>query len=319
MSSSLSSFWLPEQVSPLTSGQDNLFYFIYGLSIFFFVVLVSTMILFALKYRRKKKGERTANITGNTALEILWSVIPSILFIIIFIWGFMGWLKTSIPPQNSIEVRVTARKWDWLFTDVKTGAENNDLYVPVHRPVKLIMTSLDVIHGLYLPSFRIQRDVLPNQYTVLWFQADKEGVYPVYCSQYCGTRHSQMIRFVHVISEKEYKEELVKLTSTSGSPADRGQKVFSGKGACSSCHDITSDKKRLVGPPLFGIYGEDQTVTKGGANLKIKIDDNYIRESIIDPNAKIVVGYPGVMPSYKGQLSDKELDDLIEYIKSIKK
>lgn len=317
MSSTSATFWLPEQISPLTSGQDHLFYFVYGLSIFFFVLIVTTMIVFAYRYRRKKKGQKTANIHGNTLIEIVWSVIPAVLFIVIFFWGFFSWLKTSIPPQDSLEVHVTARKWDWFFTDSTSGAESSDLYVPINRPVKLIMTSTDVIHGFYVPNFRIQKDVLPNQYTVLWFQAEKIGTYPIYCSQYCGTRHSQMIRFVHVLSENDYKNKIQKLSSTSGTPAERGQRIFTGKGACASCHDVSAEKKRLVGPHLYGVYGENQNVLKGGAPMTIKVDDNYIRESVLDPNAKVVATFPPVMPSYKGQLSDKEIDDLIAYIKSV--
>jgi cytochrome c oxidase subunit 2 len=313
------SFWLPQNVSPMTSGQDGLFYFIYALSVFFFVVVVGFMVFFAWKYRKKKEDQKTTNINGNTQLEIIWSVIPAVLFVIIFIWGFSDWLKLNIPPQDSLEVRVTARKWDWLFQDMKTGSETSDLIVPVHKSVRLVMSSADVIHGFYIPDFRINRDVLPNQYTVLWFQAEKEGSYPILCTQYCGTKHSQMVRYVRVLSHQDYEKAMIAAQGAGLTPVQLGKKIFEGKGACASCHSVGKEKTRSVGPPLFAAYGKKQSIVlASGEKETVKFDDNYIRESIVNPNYRIVVGYPPVMPSYQGQLSDKELNALIEYIKSLK-
>jgi cytochrome c oxidase subunit II len=313
------SFWLPQNISPMTGGQDDLFYFIYGLSVFFFIVVVGFMVYFAWKYRKKREGERTSDIRGNTKLEIIWSVIPAILFIVIFIWGFRDWIKLNVPPQDSLEVRVTGRKWDWLFTDVKTGAETSDLIVPVNKAVRLTMSSADVIHGFYVPDFRINRDVLPNQYTVLWFKAEKEGRYPILCTQYCGTKHSQMVRYVIVMSEADYEKALIAAQGSGLSPAQLGKKIFEGKGACASCHDVSKSKSRSVGPHLYGAFGEKQAIIlSNGTKENVLFDDNYIRESILNPNYRVVVGYPSVMPSYQGQLSDKELNSLVEYIKSLK-
>ncbi|WP_338636165.1 cytochrome c oxidase subunit II [Spirobacillus cienkowskii] len=313
------SFWLPQNISPMTGGQDNLFYFIYGLSVFFFIVVVGFMVYFAWKYRKKKEGERTTDIHGNTKLEIIWSVIPAILFIIIFAWGFLDWVKLNQPPQDSIEVKVIGRKWDWLFIDGKSGAETSDLIVPINTPVRLTMVSADVIHGFYVPDFRINRDVLPNQYTVLWFKAEKEGNYPILCTQYCGTKHSQMVRYVRVVSEPEYQKAMLAAQGAGLTPAQLGKKIFEGKGACASCHDVSKSKVRSVGPPLFGSYNEEQAIIlANGKKETVKFDDNYIRESILNPNVRVVVGYPSVMPSYQGQFNDKELNALVEYIKSLK-
>lgn len=313
------SFWLPQNISPMTGGQDNLFYFIYGLSVFFFIVVVGFMVYFAWKYRKKKEGERTTDIHGNTKLEIIWSVIPAILFIVIFAWGFLDWVKLNQPPQDSLEVKVIGRKWDWLFIDTKSGAETSDLIVPINTPVRLTMVSADVIHGFYVPDFRINRDVLPNQYTVLWFKAEKEGNYPILCTQYCGTKHSQMVRYVRVVSEPEYQKAMLAAQGAGLTPAQLGKKIFEGKGACASCHDVSKSKVRSVGPPLFGMYNEQQSIIlANGKNETAKFDDNYIRESILNPNIRIVVGYPSVMPSYQGQFNDKELNALVEYIKSLK-
>ncbi len=313
------SFWLPQNISPMTGGQDDLFYFIYGLSVFFFIVVVGFMVYFAWKYRKKKEGEKTLDLHGNTKLEIIWSIIPAVLFIVIFIWGFRDWVKLNVPPQDALEVRVTGRKWDWLFLDVKSGAETSDLIVPVNKAVRLTMSSADVIHGFYVPDFRINRDVLPNQYTVLWFKAEKEGKYPILCTQYCGTKHSQMVRYVLVVSESEYEKAMLASQGAGLTPAQLGKKIFEGKGACASCHDVSKSKSRSVGPPLYGAYGEKQAVVlSNGTKENVKFDDNYIRESILNPNYRVVVGYPSVMPSYQGQLSDKELNSLVEYIKSLK-
>lgn len=168
LATSTGTFWLPPNISPATGGQDSLFYFIYGLSVFFFILILGFLFYFIWRYRKKKENEPTKYIHGNTKLEIIWSVIPAVLFVIIFVWGLYGWIEGNVPPQDSMVVHVTARKWDWLFTDVKTGAETSDLLVPVNKPVKLIMSSIDVIHGFYVPDFRVNRDVLPSQYTVVW-------------------------------------------------------------------------------------------------------------------------------------------------------
>lgn len=312
-------FWLPPNASPLTGGQDSLFYLIYYLSVFFFALIVGVMIWFIFKYRRKTKEQITPHIHGNTKLEIIWSVIPTVLFFIIFVWGFFDWIKLNIVPQDSMEVRVTGKKWDWLFTDSRTGAETSDLIVPVNTPVKLIMSSTDVIHGFYVPDFRINRDVLPSQYTILWFQAPEVGVHPIFCTQYCGTKHSQMVRYVKVVTQEEYEQAMVAAQGAGLTPVAYGQKVFNGKGACASCHDVSPAKKRLIGPPLFGKFDEQVTVQMpNGKTETMTFDENYIRRSILDPNFRVVIGYPSVMPPYQGQLNDKELNSLIEYMKSLK-
>lgn len=312
------SFWLPENISPLTGGQDNLFYLIYGLSVFFFVLIVSCMFYFMWRYRKKRDNEPTPYIHGNTNLEIVWSVIPAILFVVIFAWGLMDWISSNTPPQDALTVRVTARKWDWLFTDVKTGAETTDLLVPVHQPVKLIMSSVDVIHGFYVPEFRVNRDVLPSQYTVVWFQAEKTGSYPIFCTQYCGTKHSQMVRYVRVLDKATYEKSLQDAQGSGLTPAQLGKRVFEGKGACASCHDVSTKRMRIVGPPLYGMYGKSHSITlTNGTTSTVPFDENYIQKSILEPNFRTVPGYPLVMPSYQGQLNQKELGALAEYIKTL--
>lgn len=314
-----STFWLPANISPSTGDQDQLFYFIYYLSVFFFILVIGFMVYFMVKYRKKRDGEHTTYVPGNTKLEILWSAIPALLFVIIFAWGFVDWIKLNVPPQGAMEVHVTARKWDWLFTNTKSGSETVDLIVPVNTNIKLVMSSADVIHGFYVPDFRINRDVLPNQYTVTWFKAEKIGSYPILCTQYCGTKHSQMVRYVRVESQQDYEKAMIAAQGAGLTPVQLGKKLFEGKGACASCHDVSTDRKRLVGPPLFAAFGEEQDVIRDGKQEKVKFDENYTRESILNPNFRIVVGYLPQMPPYQGQLSDKEINALIAYIQSLKK
>jgi cytochrome c oxidase subunit 2 len=319
VTSSSGSFWLPPDISPATAGQDNLFYFIYGLSVFFFVVILFFMFYFMWKYRKKRENEPTTFIHGNTKLEIIWSVIPAVLFIIIFFWGLIDWVALNVPPQDAMVVHVIGRKWDWLFTDLKTGAETSDLIVPVHKSVKLVMSSADVIHGFYVPDFRINRDVLPSQYTVTWFKAEKEGSYPILCTQYCGTKHSQMVRYVRVMNEEEYNKAMIAAQGSGLSPEQLGKKIFEGKGACATCHDVSPQMVRLVGPHLFGRFGnKDEIVLENGTKETVTFDENYVRRSIVEPNFRSIPGYPNVMPSYQGQLSDKEIIAISEYFKSLK-
>ena len=270
------------------------------------------------KYRKKKDNEPTTFIHGNTKLEIIWSVIPAILFIVIFAWGLYDWLIISVAPQDALSVHVTARKWDWSFTDVKTGAETSDLIVPINKSIKLIMSSADVIHGFYVPDFRINRDVLPSQYTVVWFKAEQIGRFPILCTQYCGTKHSQMVRYVDVMNQADYEKAMIKAQGANLTPAELGKKLFTQK-ACAGCHSVNPAKDKSVGPPLYGSFGETiDIVLANGKKEKVLFDENYVRESILNPNYRAVPGYGLLMPSYQGQLNDKQLTALTEYIKSLK-
>ena len=319
VTTSSGSFWLPPDISPATAGQDNLFYFVYGLSVFFFILILFFMFYFMWKYRKKKDNEQTTYIPGNTKLEVFWSVIPGVLFLIIFAWGLIDWVSLNVPPQDSMVVHVTARKWDWLFTDLKTGAETSDLIVPINKSVKLIMSSVDVIHGFYVPDFRINKDVLPTQYTVVWFKAEKIGRFPILCTQYCGTKHSQMVRYVQVMNQEDYTKAMIAAQGAGLTPAQLGKKIYEGKGACATCHDISPQELRIVGPHLYDRFGKKIEIEENGSRVTVEFDENYVRQSILEPNYRIVIGYPSIMPSYQGQLSDKEITAISEYLKSLKK
>ena len=310
------SFWMPPQASTVAAGTDTLFYFIYYLCVIFFVLIVGAMVYFVIKYKYKPgQVEKTLDFKGNHTLEVLWSVIPGILMLVIFGWGFKDYVSKMVPPNNSLDVRVTGQKWNWSFDYTSSGVNSSNLVVPEGVPVRLTMISKDVIHSFFVPAFRVKRDVLPGRYTVMWFEALAKGEYPILCTEYCGTSHSEMLSKVKVVPKQEYEEWIANGGDLGGAgvpPAELGAKLYEAKG-CNACHSL--DGSRKVGPSFKGIYGREEAMTDGA---KIAADENYLRESILAPQAKVVAGYPPVMPSYQGQLNEKQITALIEYMKTLK-
>ncbi len=299
-------FNLPPAASTIAPAYDSLFYFIYWLSVFFFVVITVATIAFVIKYRRKK-GEAFKLTTGfchNTPLELVWSVIPTLLIFVIFIWGFQMFMRYWVIPGNAMEVRVTAQQWNWNFK-YPEGASREILVVPKGRPVKLLMQSVDVLHSLFIPDFRVKMDIVPNRYTSLWFQADQEGEYDLYCTEYCGQKHSRMTTRVSVRSESEYRKWLEENSVT-----PTGDVLYKRYG-CNTCHSL--DGGTGNGPTFKNLFGSTEKMSDG---TMVEVDDNYLRESILDPKAKIVDGFEPVMPTFKNTLSADELDSLIDFIKT---
>jgi len=310
-------FWMPDQASTVAADTDRLFYFICWLSLIFFVLIVGAMVLFVVKYRHKKGEAVTSSaIEGNTKLEIAWAVIPGILLIAIFIWGFRGWIALAVPPGEAIEIQVRAKKWLWSFDYRGTAISGvSEITVPVNTPVKLIMSSEDVIHSFFVPAFRVKKDIVPNRYSVLWFTATKTGVFDMACTEYCGNGHSRMLSKVTVVSQPEYDAWMTRGGLPEGVTGTAlGEYLFKSKG-CKTCHSITTDGMGLPCPPLGGKYGAQEELVSGEMQ---QIDDNYIRESIMKPNAKVVKGYAPVMPTFAGQIDDKQIDAIIQYIASLK-
>ena len=308
-------FWLPESVSTVSGNVDTLFNFLMGLSVIVFLGIIGVGIYFLIKYRRTEKNKKASEqLIHSTALEISWTVIPLVICMFIFAWGYKDYLKLTVSPADAIEFQVTAKKWMWQFENPRTGAKSlNELVVPVNTPVQLIMTSEDVIHSFFVPNFRIKRDVIPNRYTQVWFEATKIGNFQVFCTEYCGDAHSNMMASIRVLSQSDYEEWLSNNNSGEDIPLEAlGKKLYTAK-ACSTCHSL--DGSSMIGPTWKGLYGTRRIFDDGSA---IDVDDNYIRESIINPGARIVKGYPPVMPTYSGLLSDREISGLIEYIKTIK-
>lgn len=307
-----SSFWMPPQVSTVAESVDWLFNFILAISVFFFLLIVVVMVIFVIKYRHREGHEAEASPTHNLALEITWTSIPVVLVIVIFVFGFKGFLDMSTPPANAYEILVEGQKWNWSFT-YPNGYVDADLHVPVDRPIRLVMSSQDVIHSLYIPSFRIKRDVVPGRYAKVWFEATEPGEYDLFCAEYCGTSHSDMIAHVIVHPVGEFETWLEKASNflETMTPMDAGRKLFQVRG-CQQCHSVDGSAK--TGPSLLGVFGHEQALADGSS---VVADENYIRESVLEPQAKVVAGFDPVMPTYQGRLSDPEIMAIIEYLKSL--
>ena len=308
-------FWLPEQASTFASDIDGLFMFVYYLCIFFFIIIVGAMGYFAWKYRYQGEADvKTSPIRGNHKLEIFWSAVPGAILVVIFAWGFTGFMNASVPPGDALDVRIEGQKWSWTMTYENGGSDSNTLVVPVNQPVKLTMSSIDVLHSFYIPAFRIKRDVLPNRYTVLWFEATEVGEYRIFCTEYCGDRHSSMLGTVKVVEEEEYLAYIDSLGGCAEGEtlADCGAREYVRQG-CNACHSV--DGSRVVGPSWLGIWNTERPMNDGTTELA---DENYMRESIMNPNAEIVEGYnANQMPTYAGRLEEEQLTAIIAYIQSL--
>jgi cytochrome c oxidase subunit II len=307
------SFWLPPESSSVAPLVDTAFYFVLYVSAFFFILIVTLMTFFVLRYRRRPGVGPGQSPSHSTLLEVTWSVIPLILVAIMFGLGFAGFIDMRTPPRDAYDIRVTGQKWSWNF-QYPGGYEDGNLHVPVDEPVRLTMSSKDVIHSLYVPAFRIKQDLVPGRYTTAWFRATQPGEYDLECAEYCGTSHSDMLAKVIVHRPGEFETWLQEAEKQNKnlSPVDRGRQLYLRRG-CAACH--STDGTAKTGPSFKGIYGETHDFENAPPT---KVDDNYIRESILTPSAKIRKGFPDKMTVYKGQLSDDQITALIEFIKSLK-
>jgi len=310
--------WIPEAASNLASKVDGVILVITLISIFFFVLISAVLIYFAVKYRRKREDEETPYITGSEPLEIIWTVIPSILLILLFVYGFVVYKEIRTPPEDSVDITVTAKQWLWTFDYYNGKKTLNELYVKQNIPVRMIMQADDVIHSFFIPQFRVKQDVLPGRYTQLWFTPSKVGTYDLFCAEYCGTGHSAMLGKVIVLSPEAYDiwekgvgvDEGASVASLP--PAELGAKIYKEKG-CNACHSI--DGSVVIGPSFKGLYGRTGVLEDGSSYTA---DENYIRTSILEPQSQIVKGFQPVMPSFKGILGDDEITAVIAYMKTLK-
>jgi cytochrome c oxidase subunit 2 len=307
-------FWLPEKASTFATTVDPAFELYYWISLFFFVLICGLIVIFMVKYARKRPEQlATAQITHNLPLELSWTLIPLFIAIALFFIGMKGYLHMRVAPADSMQVNVKGQKWSWSF-EYPSGAVNDTLVVPVDVPVKLVMTSRDVLHSFFIAAFRTKADVLPNRYHALWFQATKTGIFPVQCTQYCGTNHSYMLTAVKVVSREAYDEWLATASDPGKgkTPEQFGALLYQKRG-CSACH--TTDGTKGVGPSWKGLFGKMENCGAGGM---VKVDEDYIRESMMNPTAKVVMGFQPVMPTFQGVLSDREIAAIISYIKTLK-
>ena len=295
------------------AGQvDALYFFLIGISVFFSLLIAGLVILFAVKYRRHGDGDPVPKpASGGVALEVAWSVIPLLISMVIFGWGASLFFTINRPPDDALEIYVVAKQWMWKLQHMGGQREINELHVPIGRAVRLRMTSEDVIHSFYVPVFRVKQDVLPGRYTQLWFRPTKPGRYHLFCAEYCGTKHSGMIGWVYVMEPTEYQAWLSG-GSGEGSLASRGDKLFQDL-ACTNCHKADGSGR---GPTLEDLFGKTIELEGG---TKVTVDEAYLRESILSPQAKIARGYQPIMPTFQGLVTEDQLLQLIEYIKSLNK
>jgi len=306
------SYWMPPANSDLATHVDSLFIAILAISIFCFVGITIAVVYFAWKYRHRAGHKAQESSSHNDPLEITWTIIPSIICVIIFLFGWKGFVDLNTPPRHAYEITVVAEKWKWSYK-YPNGWVDENLHVPVGEPVRLVMRSKDVLHSFWVPSFRVKQDVIPNRYTKIWFEAKTPGVYRQYCAEYCGDRHSFMKSLVVVHPPggfKHYMEE-AEQALLDMPPVELGEYLYAARG-CNQCH--STDGTTKTGPSWKGIFGETHQTSAGS----VQVDENYIRESILDPTAKVRTGFNAVMPTFKGQLKDEQIEGLITYIKCLK-
>lgn len=305
---------MPEAASSFATDVDQLIFFIFLLSAFFFFLIVFVGLAFVVKFKRKKGDKYTLALSDNKTLEMVWTIIPTILLLVIFVWGVKAYLDQQVIPQRAMEVKVTGQKWFWTFAYDDGLVSTGEMVVPVNQPVKILLSSKDVLHSFFVPAFRVKQDALPNRYTALWFTPTKVGEFPLYCTEYCGTEHSSMVANVKVVDQADYiawKQEQANAMGAGMSPVELGKQIYQ-KNACFTCHSLDGSNK--IGPSWLGAYGTKRKLADGS---EVVIDENYIRESILNPMAKIAQGYQPVMPTYQGILNETQIDGVIAYIKEL--
>lgn len=320
----IDSFWLPKQSSTLAPQVDFAWDFVLITCTIFFLLLMIPTFYFVAKYRRKKEGEVTSAIDHSTKIEIVWTVIPLIVLVALFFVGLTPFVNASVAPANALEVQVTAQKWNWSFRYPNGTTSPGKLVVPKGKPVRLVMSATDVLHSFFVAEFRVKQDAIPGVYTSLWFEPTSTGEFVVQCAEYCGSPagdvaegqpggHSDMLATVQVVEEQAFKDFMESGGEDKNVPiAERGKKQFTQWG-CSACHSV--DGTKLAGPTFKGLFGREEELADGS---KVKVDENYLKESILNPTAKVVKGFPPIMPVFQGQLKDPQIEAIIAYIKEQK-
>jgi len=309
-----STMLLPQGASTIASEVDALFYIVYYVSIIFSIMIFGGVTYLSIEYRRRGRISLTTSLDSNHKLEVAWTVIPTIIVLILFAMGFRTYMKMNIVPAGAMEIKVSGQMWFWSF-DHPSGANSvGELVVPVNKPVKLLISSRDVLHSFYIPEFRIKMDAVPNRYTIIWFEAIDTGSYNIFCTEYCGTGHSTMLGKCRVVTQKQYDEWVELNDIPEDMPLEElGEKLYKSR-ACNTCHSI--DGSTSTGPTFKGIFGHDVALEDGGS---VVVDENYIRESILNPQAKIVAGFQPVMPTFEGILKDRHIDAIVAYLKTLAK
>ncbi|MGB7923711.1 MAG: cytochrome c oxidase subunit II [Pyrinomonadaceae bacterium] len=302
--------FIPESASTFSNQVDGLYFYLTGVTIFFTLLIAVMITFFVIRYRRRSPREIPRPIAGSIKLEAMWTIIPFVIAMTMFVWGARVYFAQYRMPAEALDIYVVGKQWMWKFQHTTGQREINELHVPVGRKIRLTMTTEDVIHSFFVPAFRTKTDVVPGRYTYLWFEATKPGRYHLFCAEYCGTNHSGMGGWVVVMEPTEY-DDWLSGGANQQSPVAAGQQLFQTLG-CATCHSETGEGGR--GAPLAGILGKPVELTNGQT---VTADDAYIRESILNPQAKIVSGYGPIMPTFQGQVSEEQLLQLVTYIKSL--
>src|SRR5688572_2333253 len=302
--------FVPPSASTLSGQVDALYFYLSGITVFFSLLIGGVLVFFVIKYRRRSPFEIPRPIAGSHKLETLWSVIPFIIAMSMFGWGAQLYFQMYRPPQNAVEIYVVGKQWMWKIQHSTGQREINELHVPVGRKIKLIMTAEDTIHDFFVPAFRVKADVLPGKYTTLWFEATTAGTYHLFCAEYCGMNHSGMIGSVIVMQPSEF-DNWLSGNADQQSPAVAGQQLFQSLG-CVSCHGANGEGGR--GPALAGLFGKQVFLTNGQT---VTADEAYVRESIENPQAKLVSGFGPIMPTFQGQVTPEQLIQIMSFIKSL--
>jgi cytochrome c oxidase subunit 2 len=299
----------PEGASTIAGEVDALYFFLVGLSVVMSVLIATLVVAFAIRFRRRHPDEVGAQVHGGLLLELGWTVVPFLITMVIFFWGAKVYFAMANPPAETLNIYVVGKQWMWKVQHATGQREINELHLPVGHPVKLIMTSEDVIHDFSIPAMRVKADVVPGRFVQIWFEPTKPGVYQIFCAEYCGTQHSAMIGRVIVLEPSQYQAWLSG-GATEGSLASTGERLFA-ELTCNTCHRRDA---RGRGPMLEGVFGRPVQLHDGSV---VTADENYIRESIVQPAAKVTAGFQPVMPAFQGLVSEEQLLALVEYIKSL--
>jgi cytochrome c oxidase subunit 2 len=301
--------FFPQAASEQAGQIDALYFFLVAVTALFTALIALMVVVFAVKFHRKHDNEVGAVIHGSLALELLWTIIPLGITMVMFVWGAQVFFHMTRPPKGAMEIYVVGKQWMWKAQHMDGAREINELHVPIGQPVKLIMGSEDVIHSFFIPDFRVKADVIPGRYNTMWFTATKPGRYHLFCTQYCGTKHSAMIGWVTAMEPSDYQAWLSG-GPAGGSMAENGAKLFQDL-ACATCH-LENGQGRA--PSLKGVFGSTVTLQTGQT---VTADDAYVRESILNPQAKVVAGYQPIMPTFQGLVTEEQLLQLIAYVKSL--
>jgi cytochrome c oxidase subunit 2 len=301
--------FFPQQASAQAPQVDAIYFFMVAVTAFFSLLIAALVVLFSVKYRRRSDDEVGVAIHGSLALELLWTFIPLAIAMVMFVWGAKVFYDLYRPPAGAMEIFIVGKQWMWKAQHADGQREINELHVPIGRPVKLVMGSEDVIHSYYIPAFRVKADVIPGRYNSLWFTATKPGRYHLFCAEYCGTKHSGMIGWITAMEPADYQAWLAGGPATM-SPVAAGEKLFSDL-VCNTCHQ---ESPQARGPALAGLFGKTIELQDGGTAV---MDEAYVRESIVNPQAKIVAGYQPIMPTFQGLVTEEQLLQLIAYVRSL--